>query len=435
MPAVAAYSTIDLSAFMGVSLPLQLDKVEYEARPLVDPDVGRFLTAVTINGEGFIQLGSQGAFDAAVAALSTATAVSGTGLTVTDLGGSTLHQVLPANCVEGGPHVGFAILGEGSGVWYRRVRFRLEAKTVGPVLVSSYKLSIRYGPDGLARVSQVGAVGGPNAAAAFTSGVLAPFASAYEGGGYVVEYQVDYPYAGDGGSAAALLVRYSLRAEQLSDPLPAGGPAAGVVGGEATVRTDRDEQQRLVSQFEFDLTLTTASYQSLVSTLRNEVQGQITRETVSYTSVRQRRLRCSFTTLAAADQGALLSFTQTLSIVTSDDAFEEFSYPGADPIAVQLPDAYARVTQSGSATGLVQFPQPPDPLLQNFERRPTKRFVDLNPYEKTSEWEYQFLDVEDGSGSDGGPDVASLLVQIGRQSVSGFYPSEDSGDDDTGEGG
>lgn len=176
----------------------------------------------------------------------------------------------------------------------------------------------------------------------------------------------------------------------------------------------------MVATYDFDLTLAGGDPQAVAARLRSSLDGKVTRESVAYSSVRHRRLRCSFQTLRAADDGDLLNFQQSLAITSADDAYQEYAYPGADPVVVALPKVHARVVQSGTAVGLGRFPKPPDPVLDYHEQqRPSVRYTHVSQYEAATEWNYQMIDVDDDAGTN--PDPAGLLSRIGRSSVPGFY--------------
>ena len=82
-----------------------------------------------------------------------------------------------------------------------------------------------------------------------------------------------------GRASAGLSVRYQIRAQQLAGPLPAGGPAAGVVDGVVTKRAETDEQRRRVTTYAFDLVLSaSADPVTVAASLRSTIDGRITRE-------------------------------------------------------------------------------------------------------------------------------------------------------------
>jgi hypothetical protein len=418
MPGGAA--TIDLSAFMSTTLPLQVDACSLQQSPMVRDQLGRVGTTLRCRGEGFLSTTDQPSMAAAIAALASATSYSGIPFILNGLGGGQLYSIYPAACLEGGPHIGFELLDDDkSNATYQRVRFTVEAKTPAGANYNSFLLRTHTGPDGLQRVSQTGVLVGSNVQATFTGVVLPAWRQSYPAASWVTDYEVEYPYGGNA-IATQLTSNYSLTAQQLAGELPGG---ATVVEGEMTTRIERDEQQRLTSVYDYDLLLSGGDYSAIVTSLRPDPgQNQIIRESSSFSSVKQLRLRCSFSVLASADQGSsLLDWTQTLSVTQDDDSYEIVSYPGAAPIVVQRPQTLPRVSQTGSATGLGVFIREPDAVLDDYEHPPQLGYVDVSNYEKKTTWNYQMVQTD---GTD--LDIGSLLGQIARP----MDPDTYSGDDD-----
>ena len=418
----AGSAVIDLSPFIGVSLPMQLSSYSYAETPIVEEGLGRTGTAIKADGLGFIDTADETALAAAVAALSTVTTVSGTPLSITTLG-VVQHQVLPPACVEGGPHVGFEVLEENSSIHHREIKFSLNAKTIGTGTLNVYKLRIVTLPDGRERAVQTGSLSGPNVQSIFVRLVLAAFYRLYPPGLFVTTSDVEYP-AGGNGVSSGVQCRYTLTAVELASQLPAGGVGEGIVDGTARVRAERDEQQRLITSYDYDLALSTANWSQIYTQLRPTASNnaQIVRESSSFTSVRELRLQASFQVLSSAENSGLLNYRRSVTL-TQGDTYEEIAYAGIKPIAIQKPTTFPRVRDEGSATGIGAFPQAPDALLDVDEQPQSVTLTDVSEAEKQTTWNYQQM-VTDGST----PSIGSYAGQIGRDSIDDTYGG-DGGDE------
>lgn len=405
-----SFPTIDLTMLMGVSLPspFQVDKCGYSAEPIMQQDFGRIGTMVKIEGEGFFSCADQPSLKSAIDAITNAGQINGVDFNVMGPSGAIEFKLAAASCIEGGPNIGFKVLGEGSGPYYRRLSFTVTGRTASTVLLNSFKLEIATGADGLERVTQTGIIVGVATDSYFQQIILPPFKSNYPASNWVVSYKVEYPSGGTL-SWSNLQTRYSLSAVGMATPLPVVNGAT-IVEGEVTSRQDRDDQQRIVVVTQYDLILSSGDYSAIVTALRPDPgDNQIIHESANYISVRQRRLNLSFSCLSSASNDNLLNYSRTAAITTSDDAYTEFTYPGADPIAVKKPAALARVSDSGSMTGLGMFLQAPDPLLEDYEERPQLRLVAVNDYEMQTNWSRSMIQTD---GTD--IDVVSIVQQMGR---------------------
>ena len=412
----AGSAVIDLTPFIGVSLPMQLESYSYAETPIVEDGLGRTLTAIKAEGTGFLDTVDETTLAAAIAAISAVTTVSGTPLTITGIGGVVQHQVLPPTCVDGGPHVGFDVLEQNSSVHHREIKFTLSAKTIGSSALNVYKKRIVTLPDGRERVTQTGSLSGGNVQALFASIVLQPFLLGCPPGLFVTTTEVEYP-AGGNGSSSGVQCRYTLTAMELASQLPAGGITVGAVDGTVVFRQDRDEQQRLLTTTEYDLQLSTTNWSEIYTIVRPTptANAQIIRESCAFTSVRELRLRASFQVLSSAENAGLLNYRREITLTTGD-SFEEITYPGIAPIAVQKATIFPRLRDQGSATGIGAFPTAPDPLLDTDEQPRVITLTDVSEAEKQTTWNYQQL-VTDGST----PSIGDYAGQIGRNSVNGNY--------------
>jgi hypothetical protein len=409
---------IDLSDLMNSTLPsIQVDGYHYEQRPIMEGELGRTATQVRVEGTGFIMATDPASFRAAIAAMETA--VDGANFIIYGQQESVLCQVLAANCLDGGPHIVFEVLDEEMGPLYARVKFAVEANALSTGgVVNAYNFKIVTAPDGLQKITQVGKLACINARTLFSSLVLTPFQTTYSLPDYVVNYEVNYPYGNDG-QAFTSIARYQMQAAQLAGPLP---DVTGAVDGEVTVRNETDnEAHRSIDTFEFSLNLKpTADPGDAIDTLRGLAIAQqptdpapmLIRESSNYTTIRQLRLTASFVFLSTTDgTDVMTNYTRTISVTTADPAYQEFAYPGTSPIAIQRPRVFARISDSGSATGLGSFIQAPASLLPDTpERPPVIRLVDVNDFEKQTSWQFESIDV-DGMVSSDLSTIASEIVR------------------------
>jgi hypothetical protein len=174
--------------------------------------------------------------------------------------------------------------------------------------------------------------------------------------------------------------------------------------------------------------LSGGDYNSLLTSLRPDPeQNEIIRESSSFTSIKQLRLRCSFAVLASADVGSiLLDRTETITITRADDAYEVIINPGADPILVKRPANLVRVTQVGSATGLGAFIKVPDPIMADpviHEQQPQLNFVDVSNAEKKTTWNYQMVQTADQKLDDSA--ITTMLASIARPMDPDTYGGDD----------
>jgi hypothetical protein len=325
-----------------------------------------------------------------------------------------LHQLLASDCYDGGPHVGIEVLGkEGGG--FRRIRATVSGKAKLSTLVSDYRLRTTTKVDGLHTIEQSGSIIEPVPGTYFPT-LLTAFQSAYNASNYIVTYEVGNPVGlqqRSGGATTALTdstCSYRISAVQLASPLPTGGSVT-VVDGEVTLRTDRDEQQRLTTVYDYSLQLKVTgspSYGSLVTALTPS--GSIIKQKVDFSSIKAWKLNVSFTVLSSNDGDGLLEFAQTISVKTAATTYEQYTYAGISPIAVARPAVFARISQSGSMMGLGDFLAAPGPVIAYHADQPEFTYVDVSNYEKRTEWKYNLLDVDGVAGAD----LVSWLAGIAR---------------------
>ncbi len=417
------HGTIDLSALMSCTLPLQVDGIQWSEDAQVVQDVGRTATTIKAEGHGFIASTSAAALAADIATLESTSRVSGQDFNLVGTGGTTLHSVLATDCYEGGPHISFTVL-DGDGGFYRQVKFTVTAKCHYAQMLHNWRLRIATGLDGLVVVSQQGSLQPAASSTLFATTVLPAFKAAYPPDQYLITYEVDYANGHQISEAGAETdisdetTRYRISGVQLAGSLPAGGNVV-VVDGEVTRRLETDEQQRqtIVTDYEVQLQPNTGDYMTLVAAMRPAQGGlgetQLISESVSFSRVKAWRLKASFTQLGSADNNGLLNYTQTIDYVPNEQSYETYTYPGIQPIAVARPTTFTRVSQSGSLTALGEFLPAPSPVLETYENPPHYRYTDISKTEKRTDWEYQLLDVTNFA------DIQSFLSLIRRPSTVG----------------
>ena len=91
-------------------------------------------------------------------------------------------------------------------------------------------------------------------------------------------------------------------------------------------------------------------HQSLRAAIPGGSQG-IYRESYSATATRGIRVRSSFSVITGADANAMISWTQTVTVKQDQTVYEQHAYPGAQPIAVQLPTTLGSIIQRGQRHG------------------------------------------------------------------------------------
>jgi hypothetical protein len=416
---VSYVGTIDLSALMGCTLPLQIDGIAWNEDPLVVQDVGRTATTVKAEGVGYLDSADLITLASDIANLETTSRVSGVDLTITGISGAVLHRLRASDCYEGGPHIAFAVLDADGGL-YRRVKFTVTAKCHFAQLLHNWRIKIATGIDGLSVITQQGSLQPAAASVLFSSTVLPAFQAAYPPAQYLITFDVDYPFGqqtSEGGQNTTITdetTRYQITGRQLASALPGGGGSAVVVEGEVIQRSSRDDQQRktIITEYELQLKPNTGDYTSLVNALR-PAQGtagstMLVGESVTFSSIKAWKLRVAFTQLGSADGDGLLNYTQVVTYTPGDTSYEIYTYPGTFPIAVARPTTFSKLTQTGSQTGLGEFYSAPDPLMTTFDNPPVLKYTDINNYEKRTEWEYSFIDVDNAA------DLTTILPSIQR---------------------
>ncbi len=421
--------TIDLSAFLSCPLPLQVDQFAWAAKPIVQADLGRIGTSVQLDGEGYVSTATPALLAAALAAVDAAARVSGADFALTTFG-QVAHQVLAADCIEGGPHVAFSVLPDRATPTYRRVRFSLTARTNSNLTVNAYALRTAVAAGRPPQGDPDRRPPGGGHGRAVRAGRPRPVPRRLPGGDVGPVVRVGPVVPGRPGRSTTW--RPGTRSPPRSCPTrsrPTGGDGAAV-DGRATVAAERDAQHRLVTRYRFELTLSAAQAvdaggvrATLLAAVTGAMPGGavVTAESASYASVRGRRLRCEFETLAAADNNGLLGYAGQLVLTGDEPTYETITYPGAAPVAVQRAAVQRAAVlplldQAGSAVGLGAFVIEPSPLWPDAAEPPVRRFAYDDPYTCRTEWAYRQVRT-DGQAVD----VPTLLAGFARPAKPSFY--------------
>ena len=140
----------------------------------------------------------------------------------------------------------------------------------------------------------------------------------------------------------------------------------------------------------FDL-LITGDADALVTTLRPVPPAVVLKESLDYTSFKERRFRYSFTQLFGADGNDLLNWKQTIESVIDQSPLDVEQYPGSFPDFFYKPKSGNVYNQSGSAIGAGRYPDAPTPVLPNLLEKPHVSYAQLNRVEYETTWSYVLI--------------------------------------------
>jgi hypothetical protein len=386
-----------LQCSMG-SASMQLLDYQVRYEPIINAAAGlltgRIGTRLTVSGEGYIEETGTAAGDLAALWAVKAAFRDGQNFTITGPGGVAV-SILAARCTAGGPHITLEIANG------REVRFTLTAEQgvvtggigsgqdlpVPPTAedgsddLTPFPFKVTVRPGGNRTISASGELRGPNTLNRFYLGVVGSFKAEYPPASWAHGYEYEMAEGQD-------VLKYSLTAEEHVGGLPVAGSLVAVEG-EGTRRTEIDEQNRVTETWDFSLALGAGDPQGMIDLLRRGVRGTILRESAQVTLIKERRLIMSITTTRAADGSFLVSWMQRFSILKEKETYEEKRYPGCTPILVRKPTAMARVTQSGEAVGVDQWPQPPEPVLpESMLEQPEVSHEWSSRSERKTTWNY-----------------------------------------------
>lgn len=384
----------DTSNLMSVSVGptgFVLDDYAYSESPIVDARRGRTGTEIELSGKGWVEGTSPTDLAAKMAAVATALGTSGQNWIVQGLGAQEI-QILAATCTDGGPHCEFRFLENRDGVGgQRRVEFTVRATRAltemenGAVVPAvAWRMKSQRRADYLWTNTIEGEMQGPGCDAYFRTKVWPKFEAWFAGGRWVQRSATtDVSMRDD-------QLTFALEFVELVTALPAGQGGVRAVDGEIIQSWARDEQNRLVQRWQFDL-LCDGDPTKVLAAIRPP-NVFILRESWSISTHQELRLRGEFEVLSSGDQTDLLNWEQTLEWEAEQYGIEALTYPGVSPVLLQAELQPQKVVQRGSATGAGRFPKPPDPLWPaDLAEAPKYSVADDNAVEKRVTWNYVYL--------------------------------------------
>lgn len=405
---------------LGSDLPyFQLTNYQYSDQPIVESGVGERGRSVVLRGEGYVEAQAAAELETRLSATAAGFRVSGVNVVVTGPSSSIEATILAARSIDGGPHVSFEWQPAGAAN-HRAFKFEAVAATIGDTSSSSsdpdaaqagvshgYTIRTATRADGLKTINQSGQITGVATSEFLITTVINRFKADHAWPNWVITHDYETDQSGKS-------LRYNLTAIEFHGELIRVDNTL-VVDGSTSIRTDRDEQQRLVKIYDFDLlvggdpqVILTAIRQRLINNPVNPLADQladprtiiITRESSSVELLREPRLRASFTTLAGADS-KLLNWSQSLRVRQAEETWRTVSHPGVAPILVRNSPGITTVVQSGSAVGLGRFPKPGIPINGGFNvEAPEIEYTELNIYEKQTRWTYVMILPDDAFAPD-----------------------------------
>lgn len=394
----AAFSGLNACSVGGEAF--QLDDFSYRQEPIIR--FGATIGAkITGQGEGWVEADDPGSLAAALSIAAGSFTQAGIDFSVWGLGGQELLTIPAAECILGGPHISFELLGgKDEATLVRRFRFTVSADTASADGIP--RLATDTGPDNLKVVTWSGELFGGSAGEGPVGEqyqqLLGIFTGQYAYPNWIVTQRFEMAATQD-------QANFNLVATQLAAPLPGAGGGATVVDGEGEEDTvNRDEQMRLTRIFTFDLVVV-GDPQQVITQLRQLVQqqinaaaangsvatntGTILREQTSVSLNRHVRVKATFESLEGGNGNPLLNWSATFRRTDDQDVWEQHSYPGITPVLVKVPAVFRKLYQTGSATGAGKWFMPPPPLYPSqLAEEPDINFQDINSVEKQTTWSY-----------------------------------------------
>lgn len=360
-----------------------LEKWKLKSTPVVQYGI-HTSDSYEAEGEGSFDADTPAAYQAKLDLIRAALSLSGQNFQLTGLAGQEHFSLLAAQMQNGGPHVDYTIT-TGEGALHGKITFTVKAQTIGVNIGSnndptnSYTDTLKVKPDTYHVASRDGQISGSNSKSYFLGTVLPAYRAAYPLPNWVITYQYKQPLDGS-------KVDYTIEATQLIAPLPAGGGTRSL-DGTIRISTERDEQQRKVTNWSFQL-VSDADPTPLLNVIR-PANVTILRESVQMERLREFSLQANFQTLESGSNDALLNFEQTFEWSDPPDVWEPRSFPGIDPVVVRKPREFATIVQSGSAAGIERYPTEPDPLFPDqLIDRPKINYARRGMVECVTTWSY-----------------------------------------------
>ena len=345
---------------------------------------------VEISGECEINAATAAALTAAMAAAETALRVVDTDVAVWELGTKTT-ELTAASCIEKGPYMSVTWL-EQTVALTRVFAFKAAGKTIGTAdsnETTSSPLSTAYTTIGTRVVRQNGSIVGGTTSAGYAS-ILAAWLLAYPWPNWVVTSEKKI-------SSAGASIEYMLSAVEMADPLPWVG-SNEAVEGTRSVATETDVNcGRQTITINYDLLVDgnmAALSTYLVPTL---VVGEMfIRESITYGTISERRLQCSWQILRGINASRLLDWQHDWQIIGEAETHQSLrvvsTTPNAAPVLVYDSKREYRYQQSGRAVCLGAWMKPPYPMFPAALAKPVEVTLrQAGDVERETTWRYEFV--------------------------------------------
>ena len=368
----------------------QVEGYSYRQADEVRQGFGRTGIRCSVEVRGYLQADNQADLANKIAGFQTDSLIDGRDLFITGLGSAPEFSLLNAWCYDGGPHVACEITDHDVALC-KKVRLTCVADIIPPEArgtqpVDNFRVSIATRPDMLRTITRTGELNGTGLADWFV-GVLVPQVRAqYDRSMWVMDTR--YETALDPVIPRNSKLTYTITVRENADAFPATPGETLIVDGTATKHVERDEHMRKTTVWEFDLLMDPASDAgSLLGNVRPQ-NVTILRENVQIDSIRENRLRASFTILESGSGTPAMNWTETLRVQPAEDFYEEMTFIGADPIYVKRPRQAARVTQSGSAAAVGVYRKAPNAIYPMLAAQKDVTLNEVNDVEKSTAWNY-----------------------------------------------
>ncbi len=428
-------SDFDLSTLLQCNYGSSAFAVEtftVDSTPIVKETQGRTGTRLKIEVDGYISAADPATLTSLLTVAYADLYADGSDFQLLGIGGNPLVTLYAAQCADGGPHIQWHSTPDSTPIC-QDFKITVLAEIRGlvvnghPVPTDTWKLSTRVRPDTLIEIARTGEVNGPNAGSYFLTTVLPVFEQRFPGPNWVTEFE--YSTSGDGNHTKAA---YRCSARQVATPLPSS-TLCEAVDGDSSTRVERDEQYRLLTTYEYDLVVV-GSASDLLTNLRGIVVQEATnaggilwKESSSSTFIKEKRLRCTFVTLSAANGNPLMNWEESLEIGRNYTTYDVKTYAGADPVVVQRAKTVERLVQAGSATCAGFYVKAPSSRYGSFLEPPHISYEDLGDgVQYRTRWNYVMYTSEGSAANALTPsrnpfsESGTNLKFLARTAVDGF---------------
>jgi len=375
----------------------QLTSCKLHEEPIVREGAGlgygRIGTKIVVTCKGWIEGATADLFNTALWAVKNALSSPGQNFIVYGPGDRVEVSILAARVLDGGPHITLDV--DDGAINFREISFTVNAQTAragggggnsdtpggeDPVDFYEALMKVAVRPDGLSTITYTGEIRGPNVLARLAA-VLVGFNADYPSNWWIKNHDYEVNEAGD-------RLSYTLTAVRLKDeqPVAAVNAAIDIV---LTHSRDVDEGSRCMETWSFE-GIVDGDVDVMINWVRNHFSPDtaILRESVAVTSIKERRVSASFTTVKCFEAGGVMCRQETLRFTKAATVYEVKQYPGIDPILVERAKTVGRLVQSGSAIGVNGYPAANAPVLPTMLEAPEFLRTVLNAIERKVEWTY-----------------------------------------------